>query len=35
MTKEIEELNDDDVIFFVDGYDVVFLTGTEEIEEKI
>jgi len=34
LKKELEKLNDDDVIFFVDGYDVVFLTGTEEIEEK-
>ena len=34
LKKELENLNDDDVIFFVDGYDVIFMTGTEEIEKK-
>jgi len=34
LKKELENLNDDDVIFFVDGYDVIFMTGTEEIERK-
>jgi len=34
LKKELEKLNDDDVIFFVDGYDVIFMTGTEEIEKK-
>lgn len=34
LKQELQNLNDDDVVLFVDGYDVVFLTGTEEIEEK-
>lgn len=34
LKKELQKLDDDDLILFVDGYDVVFLTGTEEIEEK-
>ena len=34
LKRELENLEDDDIILFVDGYDVVFLTGPEEIEEK-
>ena len=34
LNKELENLNDDDEIFLVDGYDVIFMTGKEEIERK-
>ena len=34
LKKELQKLDDDDLILFVDGYDVIFLTGTEEIEQK-
>ena len=31
---ELQKLNDDDVVGFVDGFDIVFFTGEEEIADK-
>ena len=32
---ELQKLNDDDIVGFVDGFDIVFFTGEEEIADKL
>jgi hypothetical protein len=34
LKAELQNLNDDDIVGFVDGFDVVFFTGEEEILDK-